>query len=62
MLVLVVAGAQPRDTKDEVTFEEAVEMVRALQRQEDLPASEAARRVAKATGYTKSELYKSALV
>ena len=59
--VLVVAGAQPRNTKDEVTFEEAVEMVRALQRQEDLPASEAARRIAKETGYKKSELYKSAL-
>lgn len=59
--VLVVAGAQPRDTKDEVTFEEAVEMVRTLQRQQDLPASEAARRIAKETGYKKSELYKSAL-
>lgn len=59
--VLVVAGAQPRDTKDEVTFEEAVEMVRTLQRQQDLTASEAARRIAKETGYKKSELYKSAL-
>ena len=59
--VLVVAGAQPKDTKDEVTFEEAVEMVRALQEKEDLPASEAARRVAKETGYKKGELYKAAL-
>ncbi len=59
--VLVVAGAQPKAAKDEVTFEEAVEMVRALQEKEDLPASEAARRIAKETGYKKGELYKAAL-
>ena len=59
--VLVVAGAQPKDTKEEITFEEAVEMVKALQEKEDLPASEAARRIAKETGYKKGELYKAAL-
>jgi len=59
--VLVVAGAQPKDTRDEVTFEDAVELVRALQEKEDLPASEAARRIAKETGYKKGELYKAAL-
>jgi 16S rRNA (cytidine1402-2'-O)-methyltransferase len=59
--VLVVAGAQPKDTKEEISFEEAVEMVKALQQQENLPASEAAKRVAKETGYKKSELYKAAL-
>ena len=58
--VLVVAGAQPKDTKEEISFEEAVEMVKALQ-QENLPASEAAKRIAKETGYKKSELYKAAL-
>ena len=59
--VLVVAGAQPKDTRDEVTFEDAVELVRALQEKEDLPASEAAKRIAKETGYKKGELYKAAL-
>ena len=59
--VLVVAGAQPRDTRDEITFDQAVEMVKTLQQKEDLPASEAARRIAKETGYKKGELYKAAL-
>lgn len=59
--VLIVAGAQPKDNKEEITFEEAVEMVKALQEKEDLPASEAARRIAKETGYKKGELYKAAL-
>ena len=57
----MVAGAQPEDTEEEITFEEAVEMVKALQEKEDLPASEAARRIAKETGYKKGELYKAAL-
>ena len=34
---------------------------KALQEKEDLPASEAARRIAKETGYKKGELYKAAL-
>lgn len=59
--VLVVAGAQPADTREEVSFEEAVEMVKALQQKESLPASEAAKRIAKETGYKKGELYKAAL-
>ncbi|MBP1558908.1 MAG: 16S rRNA (cytidine(1402)-2'-O)-methyltransferase [Oscillospiraceae bacterium] len=59
--VLVVAGAQPADTRQEVSFEEAVEMVKALQQKESLPASEAAKRIAKETGYKKGELYKAAL-
>ena len=59
--VLVVAGAQPKDTRDEITFDQAVEMVKTLQQKEDLPASEAARRIAKETGYKKGELYKAAL-
>ena len=59
--VLIVAGAQPKESKEEITFEEAVEMVKALQEKEDLPASEAARRIAKETGYKKGELYKAAL-
>ena len=59
--VLVVAGAQPADTREEGSFEEAVEMVKALQQKESLPASEAAKRIAKETGYKKGELYKAAL-
>jgi len=59
--VLVVAGAQPKDTRDEITFDHAVEMVKTLQQKEDLPASEAAKRIAKETGYKKGELYKAAL-
>ncbi len=59
--VLVVAGAQPRALREEVTLEEAVEMVRALQEKEGLAASEAAKRVAKETGYKKGELYKASL-
>lgn len=59
--VLVVGGAQPADRREEVTFEEAVALVQALQEKEDLSASEAAKRIAKETGYKKGELYKAAL-
>lgn len=59
--VLVVAGARPTDTREEVSFEEAVELVKSLQQKEALPASEAAKRIAKETGYKKGDLYKAAL-
>lgn len=57
--VLVVGGAAPAE-EDGPTFEEAVAEVKALQEQ-GIAASEAARQVAKATGYKKGELYKASL-
>ena len=59
--VLVVAGASPQAQEDDApTFEEAVGEVQALMAQ-GAAASEAARQVAKATGYKKGDLYKGAL-
>lgn len=59
--VLVVAGAQPPRPGEELTLAKAVELVRSLQEAEGLSASEAARRVARETGFKKGELYKAAL-
>ena len=59
--VLVVAGANPAEAREELSFEEAVALVRALQEKEDISASEAAKRIAKETGFKKGELYKAAL-
>jgi len=59
--VLVVEGAQPASPQDDISFDQAVELVRALQRSEKLPASEAAKRISRETGYKKGDLYKAAL-
>ena len=59
--VLVVAGANPAEAREELSFEEAVALVQALQEKEDISASEAAKRIAKETGFKKGELYKAAL-
>ncbi len=56
--VLVIAGAPPLE-EEVVPLQRAVEMVQDLQQGEGLSASEAARRIAKATGHKKSELYRA---
>ncbi len=57
--VLVVEGAPAPAEEPALSLEEAAEQVRELQRQ-GLSASEAARQVARATGYAKSQLYRLA--
>ncbi len=57
--VLVVEGASPKP-QEQPTLAEAVEMVRKL-RQEGISPSQAAKDVAKETGYPKGQLYKESL-
>jgi len=57
--VLVVEGAPPKE-EAKVEFQQAVEMVRSLQRQ-GTAASQAAKEVARETGHKKGELYRAAL-
>ncbi len=57
--VLIVEGAPESETAP-LSLAEAVEQVKAL-RASGLPVSEAARQVAKETGYKKGELYRLAL-
>lgn len=57
--VLVLAGAEKKDIKPpEIDIETAAKMALSLAKKEGLPASEAAKRTAKATAHSKSELYK----
>lgn len=56
--VLVMAGAPPQEDAPKATLEEAARDALALARGEGLSASEAAKRVAKASGYSKSTIYK----
>ncbi|WRS27280.1 16S rRNA (cytidine(1402)-2'-O)-methyltransferase [Oscillospiraceae bacterium MB08-C2-2] len=57
--VLVVEGAPPKE-ETPLSFEEAVAMVCSLQKG-GLPTSQAAKEIAKETGYKKGDLYKAAL-
>lgn len=57
--VIVVAGAQPAESP-QISLEDAVRMVRSLQGQ-GVAASQAAKEVARETGYKKSTLYRAAL-
>ncbi len=58
--VLVLAGAVPADKVVEtVTLEDAAKQALALGKKKKLPASEAAKRLAKATGHSKSAIYKT---
>ena len=58
-LVLVVEGAPRPAREEQIPLDEAVDQVRALQR-EGRSASEAARRVSAASGHRKGELYRLA--
>ncbi len=57
--VLIIEGA-PETEETVLTFEEAVERVKSL-REEGLSVSDAAKQVAKETGYKKGDLYRTAL-
>ena len=57
--VLIIEGA-PEAAETVLTFEEAVERVKSL-REEGLSVSDAAKQVAKETGYKKGDLYRTAL-
>ena len=57
--VLIIEGA-PEEEETELTFEEAVERVKAL-RESGVSVSDAAKQVAKETGYKKGDLYRTAL-
>ena len=57
--VLIIEGA-PEEEEIELTFEEAVERVKAL-RESGVSVSDAAKQVAKETGYKKGDLYRTAL-
>ena len=57
--VLIIEGA-PEAEETVLTFEEAVERVKSL-REEGLSVSDAAKQVAKETGYKKGDLYRTAL-
>lgn len=59
--VLVVAGAETQAEELPLTLEDAVARVCALRAEEGLPLKEAARQVAKETGYARNELYRAAL-
>ncbi len=58
--VLIVAGAEENGSSDQVTMEQAVELVRQLAA-DGASLSDAARQIAKETGYRKGELYRQAL-
>lgn len=58
--VLIVAGAEENSSSDQVTMEQAVELVRQLAA-DGASLSDAARQIAKETGYRKGELYRQAL-
>ena len=57
--MLIIEGA-PETEETVLTFEEAVERVKSL-REEGLSVSDAAKQVAKETGYKKGDLYRTAL-
>lgn len=54
--VLVIEGAEEKNTNDNITFEQAVQMTEGLI-DEGVKPSEACRRTAKETNYSKSSLY-----
>lgn len=58
--VLVVEGAQEEKLTEQYTLEQAIEMARML-RAEGLSAADAAKQVAKVTGFKKNEIYKGGL-
>lgn len=58
--VLIVAGAEENGSSDQVTMEQAVGLVRRLAT-DGASLSDAARQIAKETGYRKGELYRQAL-
>ena len=58
--VLIVAGAEENGSSDQVTMEQAVGLVRRLA-VDGASLSDAARQIAKETGYRKGELYRQAL-
>ena len=58
--VLIVAGAEESGSSDQVTMEQAVWLVRRLAA-DGASLSDAARQIAKETGYRKGELYRQAL-
>ena len=58
--VLIVAGAEENSSSDQVTMEQAVGLVRRLAA-DGASLSDAARQIAKETGYRKGELYRQAL-
>lgn len=58
--VLIVAGAEENGSSDQVTMEKAVGLVRRLAA-DGASLSDAARQIAKETGYRKGELYRQAL-
>lgn len=58
--VLIVAGAEKNGSSDQVTMEQAVGLVRRLAA-DGASLSDAARQIAKETGYRKGELYRQAL-
>lgn len=58
--VLIVAGAEESGSSDQVTMEQAVGLVRRLAA-DGASLSDAARQIAKETGYRKGELYRQAL-
>lgn len=58
--VLIVAGAEENGSSDQVTIEQAVGLVRRLAA-DGASLSDAARQIAKETGYRKGELYRQAL-
>lgn len=58
--VLVVEGACPQEMEEQFTQEQAVKMVLALN-ENGAPLSQAAKDVAKQTGFKKGDLYKSAI-
>ena len=58
--VLIVAGAEENGSSDQVTMEQAVGLVRRLAA-DGASLSDAARQIAKETGYRKGELYRQAL-
>lgn len=58
--VLIVAGAEENSSSDQVTMEQAVGLVRRLAA-DGASLSDAAKQIAKETGYRKGELYRQAL-
>ena len=55
--VLILAGATPPSLEEEITLEEAVELARRLQEEDDLSPSEAAKNAASQTPFKRSEIY-----
>lgn len=58
--VLIVEGAAPAEKEEQPSLEEAIDMVLALS-EKGVPLSQAAKDVARQSGYKKGELYKGAL-